>query len=76
MDVSRYSFSITDWIVLSDTFFMHPERDLCVRLMEDYLPVIPAYKLCDLLLFAEDHLSPVEYSDILDQLWGLVASTM
>lgn len=74
LDILEFPVSITNWILLSDFLKTEPQEELYRKLIDDYLPYIPAYKLYELFLPAAERLPEPVFQELLERLWKTVSA--
>lgn len=75
LDMMNLPVSITGWIILSDMVRIYPYKQLYMKVIGDYLPYMPMYKINEILSEAEKGLSDEDYQEIIALLWERMAQT-
>lgn len=73
MNILKLPVSITNWIIISDSLNETIDRRLYIKLFKDYMAFLPVYKVSEICIAAQLHLSESDFQYVLDVMWKCVA---
>lgn len=73
MNILKLPVSITNWIIISDSLNETIDRRLYIKLFKDYMAFLPVYKVAEICIVAQLHLSESDFQCVLDVMWKCVA---
>ncbi len=73
MNILKLPVSITNWIIISDYLNETIDRRFYIKLFKDYMAVLPVYKVSEICIVAQLHLSESDFQYVLDVMWKCVA---
>lgn len=70
----RYWISIADYTLLLDSLDLAKDKRLFIKLIRDYIEVIPVYKIIEVCTKAQMKLVDLDFQGVLDVLWKFCSS--
>lgn len=61
--------SITNWVILSDYLVESSDLKIFVKVVQDYLILLPLYKIYEIFTLAERRLTKKDFELLIEELW-------
>lgn len=61
--------SITNWVILSDYLVESSDLKIFVKVVQDYLILLPLYKIYEIFMLAERRLAEKDFELLIEELW-------